>query len=274
MAAFALNDSYVYWTDGSSQVQRVAESGGPVQTIAPGQSKPYGLAVDATFVYWSNQLGGAILRAPKDGSGTAQVLATATQPGDIAIYQGNLYWIDQGPNVWTVPTAGVDGGSGTMAAASVTSSPGNVTLIAGASDLYVLNTIKGGGTPESQGLYSVFRGLLQSFDATEDPGDPGVAVDATSVYFNWGINGSPQTCSVGRLDSATGARDGCILYGGNPLAANGCGLFMGAGLSLGRAGFTYSASVLSHDADFGAIDGAFFYFHSSDDNAIGKLPMP
>ena len=50
----ALDDSYLYFTDWQSSVKKVSKSGGAVITLAAGQTRPLGIAVDANSVYWGN----------------------------------------------------------------------------------------------------------------------------------------------------------------------------------------------------------------------------
>lgn len=54
------------------------------------------LAVDATTVYLSNQLSGAILTLPLTG-GVPVTLAVATFPGPIAVDSTSVYWGENGP---------------------------------------------------------------------------------------------------------------------------------------------------------------------------------
>jgi hypothetical protein len=65
----AIDESYVYFTNFSSsgKVQKVAKSGGPAIVLATDQSMPWGIAVDATSVYWVNA-GNESGQAPWTGS--------------------------------------------------------------------------------------------------------------------------------------------------------------------------------------------------------------
>jgi hypothetical protein len=61
----------VYFTDrgsgaiGSGSVDKVPVGGGGSSTVAPSQSYAWGVAVDATYVYWTAAIDGTVNRAPK-----------------------------------------------------------------------------------------------------------------------------------------------------------------------------------------------------------------
>jgi hypothetical protein len=54
----------VDWADGGGTVMKVALGGSPT-TLASGQSNLFGIAVDATSVYWTDDSGGTVMEVPK-----------------------------------------------------------------------------------------------------------------------------------------------------------------------------------------------------------------
>ena len=71
--------------------------------IATGQPFPGGLAVDGEHLYWTNQLEGTVMRAPKPRTPdetvqAAPLVRNQRRPGAIAVaVQGDvLYWINEG----------------------------------------------------------------------------------------------------------------------------------------------------------------------------------
>jgi len=65
-AGIDLDGNTLYFTfHVSGKVARMPKTGGPVETIAVGQSSPYGIAVDAKAVYWANNSANTIMRLAK-----------------------------------------------------------------------------------------------------------------------------------------------------------------------------------------------------------------
>src|SRR5262249_57127554 len=77
----------VYWTDGvPGTIGRANIDGtGATQNLIGGGSQPYGVAVDAAHIYWTNVLNtstgaGTIGRANLDGTGVNQNFITSAKP--------------------------------------------------------------------------------------------------------------------------------------------------------------------------------------------------
>src|SRR5262249_16908882 len=60
--------------------------------VASGQDGPMGIAVDSNNVYWTNQMGGQVMRAPLSGSGYVAIAFGQGHPTDIAIDASNAYF--------------------------------------------------------------------------------------------------------------------------------------------------------------------------------------
>jgi hypothetical protein len=105
----------LYFVDAAG-VHSVPKTGGAVTDIAPATGNPVRVAVDDTYAYWSENLAGSIMRAPKDGSGTPSVVATATTlPQGLVVVGGTVYWVSSSTaddNVYAVPATG--GSAGTL----------------------------------------------------------------------------------------------------------------------------------------------------------------
>jgi hypothetical protein len=281
--AMTVDDSFLYFSDGTSTINRIAVGGGAVQPVAQGQGNPRGLVLDGSYLYWGNQLGGAVVRTAKDGSGSVQTVAVATEPLDIAVLGDDLYWIDQSTNVMK---ARKTGGAGTVAAPApstplIGSFPGkNASLISTPTDVWVLYA----RTYPWSVLYSVGGALLTgaSLSAGIPSGLPGLAQDGSHVYFSQG-----DSCFI----EVGGTQSGCIgseatvgFEYRDPRAANSCGVFFlqsrprngtdHRALQLGRLGEKDASTLLSVDVDHAAASADYLYFHSVNDNAVGKLPLP
>ena len=89
----------VYWTEfgsraGSGAVKRVGTNGGTVTTLASGLSRPFGIAIDATSVYWTESGSGTVKKVRKD-EGTVTTLASGlSSPYGIAVDSTSVYWTE------------------------------------------------------------------------------------------------------------------------------------------------------------------------------------
>jgi hypothetical protein len=132
----------IYIDVGDSSVHLVPLAGGPSVTLATNQAVPVRLAADGTYVYWSSNLGGAIVRTREDGTGTFEVVASASQPYALAVDATYVYWIDTGTSSFLrAPKTATDGG----APVSFGTIPFSVTwpatnIVAGNGVLYIGNS--------------------------------------------------------------------------------------------------------------------------------------
>src|SRR5215469_11585148 len=110
----------IYWTDGvPGTIGRANIDGtGAIQNLVEGGSQPYGVAVDAAHIYWTNVLSGinagTIGRANLDGTGVNQNFITGVNPtGGLAVDGGHIYWGNQAdiqtPAAGTIARANLDG---------------------------------------------------------------------------------------------------------------------------------------------------------------------
>ena len=192
--------------------------GGVATTLAQRPGPPSHIAVDDTSVYWTEQMGGAVMRVPL-GGGTPAVVANSTLPWNLAVDATSVYWmgngvmkaakgggpaitlVSQGPilpnagiavdatNVYWAsgPPAGssglskvpLDGGTPTVVAAVMSSAPGPIAI-----DDASIYYADGSGTV----LKVPLAGGAVTTIASGQTNPDAIAVDATSVY--WVDNGS------------------------------------------------------------------------------------
>jgi hypothetical protein len=221
----AVNATNLYWATGGNLVTTLI-TGSSVDTLYSGTAIE-GIAVDATYVYWSTYTEGTIMRMPLRG-GTAETLVTTTmRPMGVAVDSTRLYFTTFDGNVMVMPIgggtpktliAGPPGGFATGIAVNPTtvfwgtftqlleapiSGSGSQTVLddqqhnvfgmaVDASDVYFTNQY--GGTLSKISLPSGIAVTLVSGYSTYAGG---VAIDDVSVY--WTATQSDNQGSIMRL---------------------------------------------------------------------------
>lgn len=100
-------ENHVYWAnqgDGTVWSQDITTPTATPTQIANHQSTPLGIAADASAVYWVNQGGGDVMKALLCGGGAIGIASGQSNPTEIVIVSGQLYWSAVGANqVMTIP---------------------------------------------------------------------------------------------------------------------------------------------------------------------------
>jgi hypothetical protein len=94
----AIDTFNVYWGGrfNAQPILKAPVNGVAATTVSTGVDT-VAVAVDTNFIYWANDQGGTIQKAPITG-GPAQTIATSGGPGpwSIAVDANYIYWADQG----------------------------------------------------------------------------------------------------------------------------------------------------------------------------------
>ncbi len=226
--AIAVDGTSVYWVNdtGNGSVAKVPIAGGAVTTLASSQYVPQGIAVDPVNVYWTVAPFGAndsnVLSIPLNGGALSTLAYGSGSPHGIAVRSGAVYWTDY--HYEEVSMVPVGGGNPTVIASSLVN-PWQLAL--DATSVYWSDTgscsFCNDGTllkaPASGGAVTTLASGLTT------PSSGGIAVDATSAYFNASgavervplAGGAVVTIATG-MSSSNLVTDGTSVYFGSGTA--------------------------------------------------------
>lgn len=191
-----LDASNVYWSEGSS-IKKISKSGGAVTTLQSSNGAA-GLAVDATNVYFSENLGGGNLYKVGVSGGAVTTLAAGLSHGarSLAVDSTSVYYADYGANGTScnVGKVALVGGALTGLATGLTQVSG--IAIDSTSVYWIkLDSIMNKGVVQKTGLNggtvtTLATGQGGSYSST-------VAVDSANVYWTESNNTTNAIKKVG-----------------------------------------------------------------------------
>ena len=167
----------VFWTSqAQGTVSRVAIGGGPVATLAMGESAPLGIALDASNVYFTSAMG--TYSVPKLGGAVTEI--SGGSGGGIVSDGTNVYWVNPGGGeVLSNPGQEIEA-EGQM-------TPTDITI--DALNLYWTNA-HGTDSVVMLPLSSLGTGkMMPTAIASDQPSPERIATDGVSVY--WANAGCP-----------------------------------------------------------------------------------
>jgi len=107
--------SGVFWIEQGEAAKRssgtVAAGDPDLRVIAGRQDAPEGIAVDDEFVYWTNLLGGTVMKARRAGGPAVAIAASQERPWGIAVDRQAVYWTEYGSGRVMKQRHDVGGGS-------------------------------------------------------------------------------------------------------------------------------------------------------------------
>lgn len=258
---------------------------GPPEAFATGQGKPWGVAVDDAYVYWTNEGDENVMRAPKAGGPAVVIARDQAEPHRILVDSTNVIWHNANFANAQKGDAGADVYEITSLAKSTIAQGGAPRKVEDVQTGKSARSIAIAKTPDDQ-LWSTWPDRLRrnnredSSNAKDivrplDPREPtALAVDDVNVYFFLQqpeqVWSAPKTADGGTTDAGRSIATLDNLVEVADMAADGTALYIvtigGAVLALptpagGTAtqlatGYAFPRSVV--------VDDTYVYFtHSS-----------
>ena len=229
----AVDADNVYWTNsGSHEVMQAKADGSSPLVLAKMQNTPYAVHVAGGFVYWTSYSVEGVMRKTPIGGGAITNLVDAPATRDFAVGTTHIWWTREPDDVQRIPIEGGAEDAGTV-------------------DLLTNNPLTNGVTADATSVYWVNRqdGYIKRADhdfGFETPLASGdipwdIEVDATHIY--WTEQGSsPNTGKVMKASKVDGS-----------------------------AGVTIASTQAGPHGI--AIDATSVYWANKDDGTIHKAPL-
>jgi hypothetical protein len=181
----------LYWSEwelpDAGEIHGVSLHGGPVSTIdAP--SPVQGLAAEGDNVYWTND--GRVLRTPLDGGAGATLASGQTNPGNLVVRQGTLFWADGfspgDPEDGQILTSSVDGGVPAVFSGA-SGQPGWLAINSTRQVWTSISTVRDAGSNVAIALVvtrPLGGGPITTLASSEWPWTAPIAIDEENLYVS------------------------------------------------------------------------------------------
>ena len=178
----ALDATHVYWSS-EAAIRRVPREGGAIETLADAQPIPMGLAVDEGFVYWANHNDPSIRRVPKTGGQWSELAVDIEGGGAFSMVVLDESYVYARGNCGEIVRIAKSGGP----VEPVVSSEGCIGGIA-IDEQWVYYAVDSHGgaiarVPKSGGVEQVLAPAEVAAAGGYTGGAPGIAVDAERVVW-------------------------------------------------------------------------------------------
>jgi hypothetical protein len=159
--------------------------------VAPGQTYPRAIAVDANNIYWTQaMISGSVMQQAIAGGATITLASSQHQPWLVAVSAGFVFWTNYGPSQ-TVNKVPIGGGTITALATGQSNPAG---IAADANNVYWTNARNNSTVWQ----VSIGGGVPLALAPSNHPSPWAVAVDATSVYWvDYGNGSSAYAVPIG-----------------------------------------------------------------------------
>jgi hypothetical protein len=182
----AVDATTIYWSTDSGKIARRPIKGGDTETLSTTEKKPGFVAVNQTYVYWTNRDSGEVRRKPLAGGAAETIINGQVNPTGIAAGPSAVLWSEQVPD--GAVYALVDGG-GRFPQVRGLASPAGVTIINLSATSFVFDVaVEGSGQIGSTGFAGQFAPQITF------PDPAGLVYTETAAYFT-----SPSSGDVVRV---------------------------------------------------------------------------